>query len=157
MGTGDAGARCSCGQSSCTTSGVDGVYIYQADGVIDSRSERECISLLKSTEAVDRWLRNEADQRPHCSKGIYITGPSDGNVYNWWERMRIWTEGVKMGELETYLDGKPVGKMKAPPYLLGTDGYESDKVVPAGEHELLIRAKDGDGWLEQKFNIKGGK
>lgn len=78
-------------------------------------------------------------------------------VYHKWERIRIWTEGISMGELETYIDGKFIGKMKEQPYLVGTDGFESNDVVPAGNHTLLVRAKDGDGWLEQKFSIKAAE
>jgi hypothetical protein len=38
---------------------------------------------------------------------------------------------------------------------LGTEEYASDTVIPAGEHELKLRAKDGDGWLERTFHIVG--
>jgi hypothetical protein len=135
--------------------GADGVYIYQADGIINGSALRRYISLLRSTEAIDRWLKDDADNRPHCSKGIYISKPEDGRAYGFWERAQIWVEGIKAVEVETYLDGKLVGKLSAPPYLLGTDGYDSDKVVPTGEHTLLVRVKDGNGWLEQKFTITG--
>lgn len=135
--------------------GAYGVYVYQADGVLNSRSERECLSIAGNTAAVDRWLKNEEYIRPHCSKGIYITRPANSSAYGFYDRMQIWVEGVKTGEVETYIDGKLIGKMNAFPYLLGTDGYESDKVVSIGEHKLLVRVKDGNGWLEQTFTIKG--
>jgi len=57
--------------------------------------------------------------------------------------------------METYIDGKLVNKMSEPPYILGYDGYESDNVIPAGDHTLTIRVRDGNGWLEQKFTVKG--
>jgi len=28
--------------------------------------------------------------------------------------------------------------------------------VPTGEHVLRVRVKDGDGWLEERFEIAGG-
>lgn len=136
--------------------GAHGVYIYQADGAINSREVRECLSLLTSTEAIGRWLKKDADQVPNRSKGIYITPAMTSGGYNFWERCRIWLEGVKPGKVETYIDGKLIGTFDGPPYMVGTDGYESDKIVPTGEHTLLIRAQDGDGWLEQKYTIKGG-
>ena len=42
-----------------------------------------------------------------------------------------------------------------PPYLLGTEARISDSVIPPGRHQLLVRAQDGRGWLEQTFNIQG--
>jgi hypothetical protein len=63
-----------------------------------------------------------------------------------------------MGLVEMYLDGKLVSRYNGPPYLLGTEEHASNKVIPANrEVELLIRAKDGDGWLEQSFKIHGEK
>ncbi|HEY3297692.1 MAG TPA: hypothetical protein VGK34_03465 [Armatimonadota bacterium] len=135
--------------------GAHGVYIYQADGVINSRSERECLSIAGSTAEVDRWLKDDDDRRPHCSKGIYISKPLDSKAYGFWDRAQIWVEGIKTGDVETYIDGKLIGKMSAFPYLVGTDGYDSDKVIPVGEHKLLVRVKDGSGWLEQEFTING--
>ncbi len=72
-----------------------------------------------------------------------------------WQRLRIWTEGVPLGAMELYLDGDLVGHLDGPPYLLGTEEYDSDGIVPPGEHELRIRVQDGDGWLEQAFTITG--
>ncbi|HEY3298915.1 MAG TPA: hypothetical protein VGK34_09695 [Armatimonadota bacterium] len=135
--------------------GADGVYIYQADGIINNTWLRRVMSRLGSSEAIDRWLRKDADMRSHCSKGIYLLKPADGRAYGFYDRAQIWVEGVDVREMETYMDGKLVGRMSAPPYLLGTDGYESDKVVPVGDHKLLVRVKDGAGWLEQEFAITG--
>lgn len=136
--------------------GADGVYIYQADDpIVYHPRNRKDLSLARSSEAINRWCRNDAEERKSHSKGIYITGPIDGKGYNYWERMRIWIEGVKLGTVETYVDGKLITKVAGPPYILGYDGYESDKVVPKGEHTLLIRAQDGKGWIEQEFKIKG--
>ena len=39
--------------------------------------------------------------------------------------------------------------------VLGSEEYDSDGVIPPGKHTLLVRAKDGDGWLEQTFTIVG--
>ena len=48
---------------------------------------------------------------------------------------------------------------------LGRDGYFQERDIAriwqilhqnCGDHTLRVRAKDGDGWLEQTFSIKGG-
>ncbi len=57
--------------------------------------------------------------------------------------------------MEILLDGNPVTKCDGPPYLVGTEEYDSDKAIPPGEHKLTVRVKDGDGWLEQNFIISG--
>jgi hypothetical protein len=70
--------------------------------------------------------------------------------------VRVWLEGIEMGELEMYLDGKLMSRYDGPPYLLGTEERTSDKVIGANrEVELLIRAKDGNRWLEQRFTLQG--
>jgi hypothetical protein len=63
---------------------------------------------------------------------------------------------MEMGEVEMILDGNLVSRFTGPPYVLGSEEYESDQVIPVGEHELLVRARDGDGWLEQRFTVRGG-
>jgi hypothetical protein len=60
-----------------------------------------------------------------------------------------------MGPMELYLDGKLVYRCEGPPYLLGTEEYESDGIIATGPHTLRIRARDGEGWLEQTFQING--
>jgi len=63
-----------------------------------------------------------------------------------------------MGEVEIYLNGNRVNHYDGPPYLLGSEERTSDTVVPPDqESELRIRARDGDGWLEQVFVIPGEK
>ncbi len=136
-------------------SGADGVYIYQSDSAIYSPSFRNVLHLLRSREAVTAWLRHDEAQRKYCSKGIFITPPSDGKAYHFWERLRIWVDGLTVREMQTYIDGKLVGKLTRQPFILGTDGHDSDNVIPAGEHKLLVRVRDGGGWLEQQFAIKG--
>jgi hypothetical protein len=59
--------------------------------------------------------------------------------------------------VELYLDGKLINRFTKPPYILGSEERESDRIIPPGEHELLIRAQDRDGWLEQRFTIVGAK
>lgn len=136
--------------------GVDGVYLYQADAlVLESVTARRCVRLLGSSEAVRRWWENDRQERPKHSKGIYIKPLTDRGVCNGWERLRVWLEGIPFGSLEMYLDGKLISRYDGPPYVLGTEEYESDGVIPPGEHALLIRARDGDGWLEQKFTVRG--
>jgi hypothetical protein len=138
--------------------GVEGVYIYQSDHCVLGRPmDRRCARLLASSEDVRRWWEEDARLRPHRSKGIYITHPSRPN--RGWrprERVRVWLEGIEMGELEMYLDGNLVNHYDGPPYLLGTEERTSDNIISANrEVELLIRARDGDHWLEQRFILQG--
>ncbi len=137
--------------------GVDGIYVYQADSrVLGPPLDRRTMRLLASSEDVRRWWERHHAMRPRCSKGIYLSRSSHpGPAYHRWERLRLWTEGVALGPMELYLDGKLVTKCDGPPYLLGTEDYASDKVVPPGKHELKVRVKDGTGWLEQRFTIQG--
>ncbi|MFH1737570.1 MAG: hypothetical protein ABIH23_01090 [bacterium] len=137
--------------------GASGVYIYQADArVLGQPVDRRTMRLLASSAAVERWWAKEDVARPSRSKGIYITPPHQFGTYHKWERIRIWTEGVPLGELEVYLDDKLVSRFDGPPYLVGTEEYASDEIIPPGDHRLRIRARDDDGWLEQVFAIKGG-
>ncbi len=138
--------------------GVDGIYIYQSDQCVLGRpTDRRCARLLASSEDVQRWWREDARLRPRRSKGIYITRPS--RPPRGWrprERVRVWLEGLEMGRVEMYLDGKLVNRYAGPPYLLGTEERASDRVIPANrEVELKVRARDGDGWLEQRFALHG--
>lgn len=136
--------------------GVDGIYVYQADGRILSKPMyRRTLRLLGSSEAVARWWRRENALAPERTKGIYLSRYSEHPGWHGWERLRIWTEGIERGPLEVYLDGNLVTRSEGPPYLLGTEDYTSDTVIPPGEHELRVRARDGDGWLEQTFKIVG--
>jgi hypothetical protein len=139
-------------------SGADGIYIYQSDAVVLNRpSDREYVRLLGSSESVRKWWHEDSRLRPMCSKGIYITGPLRDGVYHGYERLRVWLEGIPFGVVEMYLDGKLVGRCDGPPYVLGSEDNESDGVISPGEHRLFIRAKDGDGWLEQTFTIQGSE
>ncbi len=139
--------------------GVDGVYVYQADGrILGWPADRRCMRLLGSSRAVRAWWEQEERLRPRRSKGIFVTpthsGIGDGK-YHGWDRLRVWLEGIAMREVELYLDGNLVSQFAGPPYLLGTEENESDGVIPPGEHRLRVRARDGDGWLEQTFTVKG--
>lgn len=137
--------------------GADGVYVYQADArVLGHPSDRRCMRLLGSRSAVRRWWERDRQWRSRRSKGIFLSlplYPSEG--YHSWERLRVWLEGIPMGEVEMYLDGQLISRYEGPPYVLGGEGYEADKVIPPGEHILLVRARDGEGWLEQQFTIRG--
>ena len=138
--------------------GVDGIYIYQSDHcVLGSPVDRRCARLLASSGDVRRWWDEEARLRSQRSKGIYITHPS--RPPRGWrprERVRVWLEGIEMAEVEMYLDGDLVNRYEAPPYLLGTEERTSDRVVPAGRDvELTVRARDGNGWLDQRFTLRG--
>lgn len=136
--------------------GVDGIYVYQADSrVLGFPDDRRCVRMLGSNRAVEQWWQREETLRSRYSKGIYITPYSEHPGYHGWERLRVWVEGIKPGTVEMYLDGKLVCTQHEPPYLLGTEEYDSDGVIPGGTHTLLIRARDGDGWLERTFTIQG--
>jgi hypothetical protein len=136
--------------------GAEGLYVYQADArLLGIPEDRRAMALLSSSAAVGVWQAGESALQPRYSKGIYITPPHEFGIYHGWERIRIWTDGIAQGPLEVSLDGNVVGHMEAPPYLLGTEDSASDNVVPPGEHTLTVRAKDGEGSLEQRFQIKG--
>lgn len=136
--------------------GADGIYIYQADDPILGRpADRRTISMLGSTAAVKSFWKHDAELRPHRSKGIYISRSETNGDYGSYERVRVWLEGIRMGQVELYLDGKLINKYDHPPYTLGFEDYSSDNVIPHGQHTLRVRAKDGGGWIEQSFTICG--
>lgn len=137
--------------------GVPGIHVYQADSrVLGRPADRRCMRMLADSRAVRRFWEEDARTRPRHSKGVYLSRPTHpGEEYNRWERLRVWVEGLPMGPLEMELDGQSITHVEGPPYLLGTEDYASDGVVPAGEHELRVRLKDGAGWFEQVFTIKG--
>lgn len=139
--------------------GVDGIYIYQADARVCTHNrpeDRRAVRMVSSSEAVRRYWQEQEHLRTRHSKGIYLQPSEDGDYsYHPWERARIWLEGIKTSEVEVYLDGKLVSRFSQPPYLVGTEEYDSDSVIPPGEHTLLLRARDGDGWLEEEFIVKG--
>lgn len=136
--------------------GVPGLYVYQADArVLDHAADRRTMRLAGSASAVRQWAEVDTAQRSTHSKGLYITTSNEVSGYHGWERLRLWTEGIPLDVVEFYLDGQLVNTCAGPPYLLGTEEYASDGVIPPGEHSLRIRARDGDGWLEQTFAIHG--
>ncbi len=140
--------------------GVEGIYIYQSDQCVLGRPvDRRCARLLASSEDVRRWWAEDDRLRSQRSKGIYITRPSRPN--RGWrprERVRVWLEGLEMGPVEMYLDGKLVNRHEGPPYLLGTEQRSADRVIPANRQvELTVRARDGDRWLERRFMLDGEK
>ena len=136
--------------------GVPGIYIYQGDApIVASPEHRRFIRMLCRSDAVRKFWENEKRLTPKRSKNIYITHFSQLPGYHSWERLHIWTDGIPMGELEVFLDGKRVNHFAGPPYLLGDQGPKGDHAIPSGKHELKIRARDGDGWLERSFSITG--
>ncbi|MBM3500350.1 MAG: hypothetical protein FJX74_16965 [Armatimonadetes bacterium] len=136
--------------------GADGIYVYQADGrILTKPMYRRMLALLGSRAAVARWWAAEDRLNGEWSKGLYLSRPNEYPGWHGWERLRVWTEGLEPGPLELYLDGALVNRCEGPPYLLGTEEYASDGVIPPGEHELRVRAQDGEGWLERTFKIVG--
>ncbi|HZP81049.1 MAG TPA: hypothetical protein VFB21_05400 [Chthonomonadaceae bacterium] len=139
--------------------GVDGIYVYQADSRVLGRPEdRRTMRLLGSSAAVRRWWEQDTKLRPRCSKGIYLRPPSyPKEGYHGWERMHVWLEGIPMGAVDLILDGKLAAHFDGPPYVFGREDAAADSEIPPGEHTLTVRARDGDGWLEQTFSIRGAK
>jgi hypothetical protein len=134
--------------------GAPGIYVYQADArVIPNPYNRRTMRLLASSADVARWWEEDTRQRPQRSKGIYITGPLRIEGYSSWHRIRAWLDGIPLGPVEFYVDGELVNRCEGPPYLLGDETYETDNVLPAGEHTLRVQARDGDGWLAEEFQI----
>jgi len=141
--------------------GVDGIYLYQADARVCTHNrpeDRRWVRLAASRRAVRAWWERYERSLPHLSKGIYLQPSEDGDwEYHPWERCRLWLEGIAPGEVEIDLDGKQVNAYTQPPYLVGNEEYESDGLLSPGEHILEVRARDGDGWLEQKFTVYGAR
>ncbi|MCH9656863.1 MAG: hypothetical protein K0U86_10335 [Planctomycetes bacterium] len=136
--------------------GAPGLYIYQADSrVLGKPTDRRTMRMLGSSQAVQAYWEEDSRLRPERSKGIYITRNMQIEGWHGWQRLRVWTEGIDLGPMEFYLDGKLIDTKAEPPYLLGTEEHTSDKIIPRGKHILKIRARDGDGWLEQTFPIVG--
>lgn len=134
--------------------GVPGIYIYQADSpIITSPSNRRTIRMLRSSAAVRQSWEEDARLRPRRSKGIHISPANRLPGYHRWERVHVWLEGIPMGEMEIYLDGKRIHHFDGPPYMVGSQGNDGDTALPKGKHELKIRARDGAGWLERIFHI----
>lgn len=134
--------------------GVKGIYVYQGDEmVIGSPGQRRCLRLARSAAAVARFWAEDARLRPTRSKGIFISQPIHHPGYHSWERLHVWLEGMPMGEVELSLDGRLINRFAGPPYLLGSQDRSGDTALPAGEHTLRVRARDGAGWLERSFAI----
>ena len=137
--------------------GVPGIYIYQADSpIVNSPTKRRTIRMLRSSAAVRHSQEEDTRLRPQRSKGIYISRFNQLPGYHRWERLHVWLEGVPMGEVEIYLDGKRIHRLDGPPYMVGSQDSGGDTALPKGKHELKIRARDGDGWLERVFQIVSG-
>lgn len=138
--------------------GVDGIYMYQADGrlLYMKLGDRRTCRLIKSRAAVDDFWRHDAELRTKASKGIYLSiSETGGWKFHPYERGRIWLEGIPFGEMELLLDGQPFARFAGPPYVVGSEDYKSDQALGVGPHKLVVRAKDGDGWLEREFAIEG--
>jgi len=137
--------------------GVPGVYVYQADARLLGRPEdRRAMALLTSKPAIDAWWRREEKVRPYRSKGIYITPPHEFGKYHGYERIRVWAEGIEQGPMQALLDGALIHQCDGPPYHIGAEDHAADGIIPPGPHTLTIRMRDGEGWLEQSFEIVGG-
>jgi len=137
--------------------GVPGIYIYQADSpIINSPTKRRYVRIARSRDAVKRFWERDVLLRPRQSKGIFISPFNQLPGYHRWERLHVWLEGIPMGEVEIYLDDQRINHFDGPPYMVGTQGYDGDTAMPRGKHQLRIRARDGDGWLEQVFEIVSG-
>jgi hypothetical protein len=135
--------------------GADGVNIYQCDAAaFDGNASRDMVRACARTQALDSFFRTEISRGADVSKDIYLKPPHQGKRYNRWERVRFWIDGTVPAEVRVWLDGKAVNRFTAPPYWVGTEGYESDRLME-GSHILRIRVRDGRQWLERTFRIEG--
>ena len=137
--------------------GIPGIYIYQADALIACKPEmRRYARMLCRSDAIEAFWKEDARERTRCSKGIYISHPTHHPGYHGWERLHIWLEGIPMGEVEVLLDGRLLKHFAGPPYLIGDQDMSGDHAIPAGKHDMRIRARDRGGpWLERTFEIVG--
>ncbi|NUQ64932.1 MAG: hypothetical protein HUU20_20915 [Pirellulales bacterium] len=135
--------------------GVDGIYVYQCDArVLGRPDDRRTIRLLASTEAVNSFWKRDAELRERATKGIYLNrSETIARQFGNYERARVWLEGIPMGEVEFHLDGKFINRCSGPPYVLGTEADSADAIYTPAEKTLRIRAKDGDGWIEETYQI----
>jgi len=139
----------------CYDAGAHGIYIYQCDApVLGGPESRRWVSLIGSAEALRRWQDREQDEQARYSKAIYLNEPLEGKEYGAYGRVRVWVEGVAAeGDVELLVDDVQVNACAGPPYVLTSEAREDDGVIPAGKHTLTVRARDGDGWLQQDFEI----
>lgn len=134
--------------------GADGVYIYQCDGaVLPSPVTRRYVALAGSVAGLHRWHEAECAQQSQYRKGIYLNRPHMLDKYHSWERLRVWCEGFQPTLLELVVDGKVINRYESPPYVLTSEECADDHTIRTGRHVLLVRAKDGGGWLEQEFKV----
>ena len=138
----------------CYEAGAKGTFIYQCDAPVSRSHTRRYISLAGSFEALKRWRDREAEEQSRYSKGIYLSAAHSKETYQPFERLRVWVEGVDGDTVEIWVDDRQINSYDKPPYILGSEAPEDAHLIPAGEHSLMVRAQDGDGWLEQEFSIK---
>jgi len=139
----------------CYEAGSHGIYIYQCDApVLGGPESRRWVSLIGSVDALRRWRNREQDEQARYSKAIYLNEPLEGEEYRSCGRVRVWVEGLAAeGEVELLVDGEKLNVCAGPPYVLTSEEGEDDGAIPAGKHALTVRARDGDGWLQQDFEI----
>ena len=137
----------------CYEAGAEGVFIYQCDAPVSRSHTRRYISLAGSLEALRRWQERELQEQSRYSKGIYLSAPHRKGTYQPYERLRVWVEGVDGKAVELWVDDSRINSYEKPPYILGSEALEDDHLIPAGAHSLRVRARDGEGWLEQEFPI----
>jgi len=139
----------------CYQQGVDGIYIYQMEGLAcDDPPNRRYVSAAHSAEWVHNWYNHEQDEQPHYSKRIYVKPASRNNKYRDRERLRVWVEGVTREQVELYIDGKIINRYEREPYVLTSEYHKDDDTIKPGKHVLKVRARDGQGWLEQEFPVE---
>ena len=138
----------------CYEAGAEGVFIYQCDAPVNRADTRRYISLAGSYEALKRWKDRETKEQSRYSKGIYLSEPHNKRAYQPFERLRVWVEGVDGLAVELWVDDRRINSYEGPPYILGSEAPDDDHLIPAGEHVLLVRAQDGEAWLEQEFAIR---
>ena len=139
----------------CYEQGADGVYIYQCDApVLGGPETRRYVSIAGSVAALQRWSEGERREQERYSKGIYLNDTHEGGKYHRWGRLRVWVEGFEPGEVELYMDGVLVNRYAGPPYILTSEEHDDDDTIASGRHQLKVRARSGDDWLEREFTVE---
>ncbi len=137
--------------------GADGIYLYQPDAYVFRRTTLpDYLPLLDDPAGIEACLREMEENRSVMSKKIYILPPAHpflGGYRPSGDRIRFWLEGDIGPELEVWEGDKKLAALKGYPYVLGEEATDAPEPFETGRHELRVRARDGDGWLEHTFRV----
>lgn len=137
--------------------GADGIYLYQPDAHLFTFTPlTQTISLLGDPEKIDQALKEIEAQRTTASKGIFIEPPSHaflGGYRSSNDRVRFWLEGNIGPAIEVFEAKDLVADSAGYPYVLGAEATDTPPPLSFGKHTIKVRAPDGEGWLEETFDI----